>query len=74
MSKTEVHVVPSPESGWRVKSGKEQLAPTFRTKAEAVAAARDWARQRKAELVVHNKDGRIAWKNSYGNDPRRSKG
>ena len=31
--------------------------------------ARDLAKKQEAELVVHNKDGKISQKDSYGNDP-----
>lgn len=70
--KGEIHVVHERHE-WRVKSGGKSFG-SHRTKAEAVAAARAIARERKTELVVHNMDGKIAWKNSYGNDPRPPRG
>jgi len=42
---------------------------THATKEEAVAAGRREAIARKTEHVIHNLDGRISEKNSYGNDP-----
>ena len=37
---------------------------------EAVVEGRDQARERKLEHLVHNLDGTIGERNSYGNDPR----
>jgi hypothetical protein len=34
-----------------------------------VKAGRDLARSRKTEHVIHNLDGKIGERNSYGNDP-----
>ena len=35
----------------------------------AVDYARDLAKKQEAELVIHNKGGKISEKDSYGNDP-----
>ncbi|MBK7470575.1 MAG: DUF2188 domain-containing protein [Betaproteobacteria bacterium] len=43
-------------------------------KADAVSRGRDLARNKQTELVIKNADGRIASKDSYGNDPRNTKG
>lgn len=40
-----------------------------RIKDEAVAAGREAAIARRTEHVIHNLDGTIAGRNSYGNDP-----
>jgi hypothetical protein len=39
------------------------------TKGEAVAAGRQAAIARRTEHVIHNLDGTIAGRNSYGSDP-----
>jgi hypothetical protein len=39
------------------------------TKDEAVRAGRTRAQQDRTELVIHNQDGTIGERNSYGNDP-----
>lgn len=39
------------------------------TKEEAVAAGRARAMQDKTEHVIHNEDGSISERNSYGSDP-----
>lgn len=41
----------------------------FDTKAEAVEAGREEAQRRLTEHVIHNEDGTISERNSYGDDP-----
>jgi hypothetical protein len=41
----------------------------FDTKTEAIEAGREEARRRFTEHVIHNEDGTIGERNSYGNDP-----
>ena len=66
----------SPFNGdWKVKDPDNQKASgIFDTKAEAVERATEIARNKQAELFVQNMNGKIGWKNSYGNDPRDIKG
>jgi uncharacterized protein DUF2188 len=40
------------------------------TKEEAQSAGRSAAQQRQTEHLIHNQDGTISERNSYGNDPR----
>lgn len=54
--------------------GDTDVLDTHPTKVDAVAAGRDVARERKAEHIIKDENGRIAERNSYGNDPRSSKG
>ena len=66
-----VHTVPVPESegkGWRNKVDGVVLS-RHRTKEVAVATGREIARRLKVEHTIHNEDGEIGEKNSYGNDP-----
>ena len=73
MSK-QVFVSPS-DGDWKVKSvGADRAAAIFDNKAEAVGRARELAINQHAEMIVQNQDGKIGWRNSYGNDPRSSKG
>ena len=46
-----------------------EVESRHRTKDNAVDRGRDIARDNKSEHAIHNKDGQIAQKNSYGNDP-----
>jgi len=54
----------------RVTGEAAIVGGSFRTKAEAVDAGRDLARERQVEHIIKNEDGQIAERNSYGNDPR----
>ena len=66
----QIHVVPASQDGWNVKNENAKKATAHtETKADAVKIATKIAKNQGAELVVHNGDGKIAWKNSYGNDP-----
>ena len=50
--------------------GHEVLEGDYDTRDEAVDAGRDEARDRKVEHIVHNLDGTIGERNTYGHDPR----
>jgi len=66
----EIHTVYR-DGTWRNEvGGGPDLDGTHDTKEEAVSAGRDEARKREVEHVIHNQDGTIGEKNSYGNDPR----
>ena len=73
-SKPAVAVEPR-EKGWAVQTdGTKRASSLHNTKAEAVAAGRAQATRQGAELVIKNKDGRIASKDSHGRDAKSSKG
>lgn len=72
MARKEVHTVPT-DKGWANKAGNRALS-NHQKKATAQDAGRKQAIDRKAEHVIHNKDGTIGQKNSYGSDPRHRKG
>lgn len=75
MSNKSTHVVPNAEGGWDIKqSGGQRSSGHFDTKQEAVQRARTISQNQNTELVVYNKDGRIAGKDSHGNDPYPPKG
>lgn len=70
MPRKSVHVVPAHEGGWNVKSGGANRAAVHtETKAEAVDRGRVISRNERAELVIHNRDGRIAECDSHEHDP-----
>jgi hypothetical protein len=61
-----VHTVPAP--GWLNKvDGRIRSRHT--RKEDAIEAGRAIARKLRVEHTIHNMDGTIAEKNSYGNDP-----
>ena len=49
--------------------GAEPLPGAYETRPKQLEAARTEARRRTTEHVIHNEDGSIAERNSYGNDP-----
>ncbi len=65
------HVVPNKEKGgWDIKqSNGQKSSGHFDTKKDAVDRAREISKNQKTELTIHNKDGKIAKKDSHGNDP-----
>lgn len=68
------HVVPSGR-GWAVlRSGAERATGIFRTQEEAIARAREVARNQGAELYIHGRDGRIQSRSSFGKRPEGVKG
>jgi len=71
MPNKSTHVVPNKEKGgWDIKqSGGLKSSGHFDTKNEAVDRAREISKNQKTELTIHNKDGKIAKKDSHGNDP-----
>lgn len=77
-NKRDVHVVPNHSKGkldWSIKRENSQRSSgIYENKVDAMAAAKQIAVNNKLEVVEHRKDGVIVGSNSYGNDPRKSKG
>lgn len=64
------HVVPNKNGGWDIKGeGNSKSTKHTDTKNEAISFAKEIAKNQKSELVIHNKDGKISDKDSFGNDP-----
>lgn len=63
-----VHTTPRPEgSGWWNKVDGRVLS-RHRIKSEAVTMGREIARSLRVEHTIHNEDGQIGEKNSYGGE------
>lgn len=62
-----IHTVPS-ANGWANKQGGKEISH-HHTKANAEVEGRRQAKRDETEHVIHNSNGRIGEKNSYGNDP-----
>ena len=63
------------KDGWQVKkSGNEKASAITSTQREAIDRGRELAKQEKSELVVKGRNGQIRQKDSFGNDPRKTKG
>jgi uncharacterized protein YdaT len=55
---------------WAVRGeGNKRDTSHHGTQAEAIKQAREIAQHQKAEVVIHDRLGRIRDKDSYGNDP-----
>lgn len=68
------HVVPN-GGKWSVrKAGSSRVTGTYTTQGEAIREARKIAKNQSTELYIHGRDGRIRERDSYGNDPVKSKG
>ncbi len=70
-NRKEIHVVPnSQRGGWdATRNNAERASKHFENKQQAMDWARQKARNDKAELIPHRKDGQIQNPTSYGNDP-----
>jgi hypothetical protein len=65
-----VHTVHSNGRWTNTIEGDDQTSlDAFDTKEEALEAGRAEARRRQTEHVIHDEDGAIGERNSYGNDP-----
>jgi len=70
MATPAIHTVPAGDDGWAVtREGPGQPISTHATKGDAESAGRELARAERAEHIIHNADGTIGERNSYGNDP-----
>ncbi len=69
MSDPGVHTVAHGDGWANELEGSASVLATFDTRDEAVTAGRDAAAAAKVEHVIHNADGTIGEKHSYGNDP-----
>jgi hypothetical protein len=75
MPKKSNHVVPAPAGGWNVKKGgSDRASKHFDKQSQAIDWARTVAREQKGELVIHERDGTIRTKDSYGRDPQPARG
>lgn len=69
-NKANVHTTHSNQDDkWRnVSEGATRAIKLYDTKAEAQAAGRKIAQERGAEHLIHNENGQIKQRNSYGKD------
>lgn len=73
--RTVYHVVPDASGEkWLIsQEGNDEFRQEFRTKDEAVNAAKLRARgQEPSQVKVHRSDGNMDYESTYGADPRRS--
>lgn len=66
MAKKNQHVLPL-GNGWAVKGeGSKRFTVITETQRDAITVAKEIAKNNKSELVIHGKDGKIRYKDSYG--------
>jgi len=72
--KKPVHVTPR-DDGWAViREGNQRASSVHSTQKEAEKSGRQTARKDKTEFFLHNRQGEIRQRDSYGHDPRSRKG
>jgi Uncharacterized protein conserved in bacteria (DUF2188) len=67
--KRPVHVVPHGDDWATKREGNSRASRVYDTQAEATAAGKATARRDETEFLLHNKQGEIRDRSSYGNDP-----
>jgi hypothetical protein len=72
--KRPIEVRPQGEQWVVARQGSARALSKHPTQKEAEPVGRDRARQDKVEFILKGRDGQIRKKDSYGPDPRRSKG
>ncbi|WP_446325538.1 DUF2188 domain-containing protein [Blastomonas sp. CACIA14H2] len=61
--------------GWQVKGeGNQRATSIHRTQSEAWAESQNRARKTRGEAYLTGRDGQIRERNTYGHDPRKSRG
>jgi hypothetical protein len=75
MSKGKNQHVTKHQDGWQVKgAGNSKATVVTRTQSEANEIAKQIATNQQSEVLIHGRNGQIREKNSYGNDPEKTKG
>ena len=73
--KPQVTVEPRPDGRWAVQTDGTTRADSLHDrKADATKRGRELAGNKGTELVIKDESGKVAGKDSHGNDPRRIKG
>lgn len=73
--KPQVSVEPRSDGRWAVQTDGTMRADSLHDrKSDAVARGRELAENKRTELVIKGETGRIAAKDSHGNDSRRIRG
>jgi Uncharacterized protein conserved in bacteria (DUF2188) len=70
MAAPAIHKVPASGRWENKRAGEGSALSRHETKEEAVEAGRAQAIRDQAEHIIHEEDGRIGERNSYGSDPR----
>ena len=69
-----IHITPKGDD-WQIKrAGGQKASKVCTTQKECINIAKEMAKKSHSELYIHNQEGQIRAKSSYGNDPRNIKG
>ena len=75
MSKGKDYWATKHPDGWQVKgAGNSRATSVHPTQGAAWAEAKERARSENSEAYLTGRNGQIRERNTYGNDPRRTKG
>ena len=74
MARQVFHVSPEDGDKWRVEPEGGETGQVFEDKDEAFRHAKQMAQGAEGQVIVHGRDGRIQYENTYGEDPRQRKG
>ena len=76
MERAVYHVTPKDDGKWKVeREGAGHYGVTYEDKDEAVRQAKELAhRGERGQVIIHGRDGRLQFENTYGEDPRNIKG
>ena len=76
MAREVFHVSPAGDGIWRVEAERSgSPAPLFDDKEKAINHAKGRAKAAQlGHIIVHKRDGRIEYENTYGEDPHQRKG
>ena len=66
----DVHTVHRDGRWFNEVEGNDRASSSHDTKDEAVQRGRELAQANKSEHLIHNQDGTIGERNTYGHDPR----
>jgi hypothetical protein len=69
-----VHVTPRGNKWAVMREGNQRATSLHDTQKQAEKKGRETARRDKTEFYLHNQQGEIRERDSYGSDPRSSKG
>jgi len=64
-----IHITPRDDKWAVIGAGDERASGLYDTQREAIDAGRELARNNRSELFIHDRDGKIRDRDSYGGDP-----
>lgn len=73
MSIKSYHIIANLKGGWNViRTDAERATKSFATQKEAIEFGRSLSRNHDTELIIHERNGRLADKIFFGKDPNLS--